>query len=537
MKLRLRGLLYVRVVAALVLIAAVVGLAPGAGPVPAGARASGDAEKVSGSASLLPTAKAAISATLGRDDSAYRVVGLDDGLQIDNLKYGLKAGFAPGGAQGLAPAASLNQTGKVTASDGAPSDFFGSSISIHGDTVVVGAGLADVGGQANQGAAYVFVKPIQGWSGNLTQVAKLVASDGAALDNFGGAVSVSGDTVVVGARAATVGANAAQGAAYVFVKPSTGWAGTLTESAKLIASDGAAGDIFAIGVGIDGDTVVAGALSHSPGVNLGQGAAYVFVKPAGGWSGTLTQSAKLIASDGAAGDGMGFVAVSFDTVVAGAPFKTIGANVGQGAAYVFARPGTGWAGTLTQHAKLIASGGAADDGFGARLAVSGQTIVIGASDADVGASVDQGAAYVFVEPVLGWAGTLTQNAKLIASDGAANDLLSIGAVSVSGDTVAIGAGGADVGGKLDQGAAYVFVKPSTGWAGTLTQSQKLTVAEGAAGDALGGLAVSISGDTVAVGVSGSDVGPGVDQGASYVFIPLRPMLFMPVFFHADGGGW
>ncbi|MBI4322451.1 MAG: FG-GAP repeat protein [Chloroflexi bacterium] len=676
MKFHSYGVSYIRMVIALVLVAAVVGLTPAARPGPPANWAEGNAQRGSGWAGLSPTDKAAISATLGRDDSAYRVVRSDEGLWAANPKHGVMASFTSDGVYvstgaerwGMAlsaygygdllaqvdaaiPQANANrveyergpirewyvngplgleqgfnldsppgergddpltlkialsgdlaavrepggglilkradgtaalhysgltaydatghelstwmelsdsqlllrvadasahypvvvdplfQAANLTASDGAASDFFGSSIAIHGDTVVVGAALADVGGRANQGAAYVFVKPTMSWAGTLTQNAKLIASDGAALDNFGGAVSVSGDTLVIGARSASVGASAAQGAAYVFVRPAGGWAGTLTQSAKLVASDGAAGNMFGIAVGIDGNTVVAGALSHSIGANIGQGAAYVFVKPVGGWAGTLTQNAKLIASDGAAGDGMAFGAVSFDTIVVGAPFKTVGANESQGAAYVFIKPGSGWAGTLTQNAKLIASDGAANDGFGAQSAISGETIVIGASDADISGRVDQGAAYVFVEPGTGWAGTLTQNAKLITSDGAANDLFGLGSASVSGNTVAIGAGGADVGGKPDQGAAYVFVKPAGGWAGTSTQSQKLTIANGAAGDALGGFAVGISGDTIAVGVSGSDVGSTADQGASYVFTPLRPMLFLPVFFQVDASGW
>src|SRR5205814_1320992 len=141
--------------------------------------------------------------------------------------------------------------------------------------------------------AYVFVKPTTGWA-NATQTAKLTASDGGEDNFFGFSVAVSGDTVVVGAGGNAVGSNFPQGAAYVFGKPTTGWTDA-TQTAKLTASDGAANDFFGNSVAVSGDTVVAGA----DGKDLDQGAAYVFVKPTSGWT-SATQTAKLTASDGAA---------------------------------------------------------------------------------------------------------------------------------------------------------------------------------------------------------------------------------------------
>ena len=99
-------------------------------------------------------------------------------------------------------------------------------------------------------------EPASGWA-NMTETAKLTSSDGAADDSFGDAVSISGNTIVVGAENATVGGNSAEGAAYVFTEPGTGWA-NMNETAKLTASDGAAGDDFGISVAISGRTVVVG---------------------------------------------------------------------------------------------------------------------------------------------------------------------------------------------------------------------------------------------------------------------------------------
>ena len=211
------------------------------------------------------------------------------------------------------------QQAKLTASDGARSDFFGRSVAVSGDTIVVSAVGHDIGANTNQGSTYVFVKPAGGWSGALTESAKLIAADGAFDDQFGKSVAVDGDTIVVGAAFDDDTGGLSQGSAYVFVKPAGGWSGTLTHNAKLTASDGAAIDIFGSSVAVSGDTVVVGAGGDDIGAKGNQGSAYVFVKPAGGWSGALTQNAKLTASDGLASDFFANTGVALigDTIVVG----------------------------------------------------------------------------------------------------------------------------------------------------------------------------------------------------------------------------
>jgi hypothetical protein len=412
------------------------------------------------------------------------------------------------------------QLAKLTASDGAAGDELGFSVSISGDggTVVVGAWFAKVGSNSQQGAAYVFVKPATGWATTSGFAAKLTASDGAADDQFGEAVSISGDggTVVVGAYLATIGYNSQQGAAYVFVKPATGWASTSSFDAKLAASDGAPGNQFGVSVAISGDggTIVVGAWRAEVGSNSEQGAAYVFVKPATDWGTTSSFNAKLTASDGAPIDELGLsVAISGDggTIVAGAYHATIGSNSLQGAAYVFVKPATFWL-TTTETAKLTASDGAAGDEFGLSVAIAGDggTVVVGAYLATISFS-RQGAAYVFLKPGSGWATTSTFSAKLIASDAAAGDFFGI-SVSISGDggTVVAGAPSSN----SNQGAAYVFVKPGSGWASTSSFDAKLTASDGAANDNFGS-SVSISGHGGTV-VAGA-IGANSSQGAAYVF--------------------
>jgi len=375
------------------------------------------------------------------------------------------------------------QQQKLTAGDGAALDQFGTSVAISGDTVVVGAEFDGVG-FSNQGSAYVFVRSGTTW----TQQQKLTASDGALNDEFGFSVAISGDTVVVGAIIDNVGANSNQGSAYVFVRGGASW----TQQQQLIASDGAAGDLFGRSVAISGDTVVVGADGDDVGFT-DQGSAYVFVRSGTAW----TQQQKLTASDGAGSDQFGIsVAISGDTVVVGVPFEQ---NL-QGSAYVFVRSGTAW----TQQQKLTASDGAADDAFGLSVGISGDAVVIGANRDDVGANTDQGSAYVF-------ACGLTEQAQVIANDGQAGDLLGR-SVSISGDTVVVGAENHDVGTSTDQGSAYIFVRSGMGW----SQQAMLTASDGAASDNFG-VSVAIDGNTVVVGAWFADP-TFTDQGAAYVFV-------------------
>ena len=156
-------------------------------------------------------------------------------------------------------------------------DSFGHSVVLVGDVALVGAPFDDDKG-TDAGAVYVFVRSAEIW----TLQAKLTASDGAALDAFGGSVSLSGDTAVVGRSEHALGMP--PDSAYVFVRN----AGVWTEEAVLNASDGQAGDSLGISVSLSGDTALVGADSAH--------AAYVFVRNAGAW----TEEAKLTAVGGAA---------------------------------------------------------------------------------------------------------------------------------------------------------------------------------------------------------------------------------------------
>jgi len=340
------------------------------------------------------------------------------------------------------------------ASDGAAGDNFAWSVSLSGDTAVVAARLDDDNG-ADSGSAYVFVRTGSSWS----EQTKLTASDGAANNYFGISVSVSGDTAVVGAS----GANAAQGSAYVFVRSGSIW----SEQQKFTASDGAAADNFGHSVSVSGDTAVVGAVGDDDN-GSGSGSAYIFVRTGVSWS----EEAKLMASDGAAGDNFAWsVSLSGDTAVVAKLMASDGAagdnfawsvslsgdtavvaarldddnGADSGSAYIFVRTGSSW----SEQAKLTASDGAAGDWFGYFVSASGDTAVVGAVfDDDNGGN--SGSAYVFVRLGSSW----SEQQKLTASDGAAGDRFGE-SVSVNGDTAIVGAFFDDDNGG-NSGSVYFF---------------------------------------------------------------------------------
>ncbi len=325
--------------------------------------------------------------------------------------------------------------------------------------------------------------------------AQILNPSGAAGEEFGRSVAIFGDTMLIGATGDSVGANANQGRAYIYRWTGTGWA----LEATLTAADGAANDLFGTAVALSADTAIVGATRDNVGANLNQGSATVFTRSGTTW----TQQATLTATGGAASDSFGIsVTLSGDTAIVGANFDDVGANGNQGSAYVFTRSGTTW----TQQAQLNSTGGAANDQFGYSVALSVDTAIVGAFAADVGTNFNQGSAYVFVRSGTIW----TQQAQLTAADGAASDLFGI-SVTLSGDTAIVGGSGDDIGVATDRGSAYVFNRSGTRW----TQQAQLLAADGGTFDNFGN-SVSISGDTVVVGAPSDDTGTNT-RGSAYTF--------------------
>jgi RHS repeat-associated protein len=409
--------------------------------------------------------------------------------------------------------AEWSEQDKLTASDGAASDFFGRSVAISGDTAVVGAYRDDDNG-SDSGSAYIYVRD---GSGNWNQQAKVTASDGAANDWFGWSVAISGDTAVVGAFQDDDNGTDS-GSAYIYVQDGNGnW----NQQAKLTASDGVAGDLFGWSVAISGDTAIVGANGDDDN-GTDSGSAYIHVRDS---SGNWNQQAKLTASDGAASDFFGrSVAISGDTAVAGAYFDDDnGSN--SGSAYVYVRDGSG---NWNQQAKLTASDGAANDWFGHSVAISGDTAVVGAYFDDDNGS-NSGSAYIFVRD---GNGNWNQQAKLTASDGAASDWFGF-SVAIRGDT-AVGGSRLDDDNGTGSGSAYIYVRDGNGdW----NQQAKLTASDGAASDNFGH-SVAISGDTIAVGASQDDDN-GSDSGSAYIFHTPYPAnrVYFPDYVPAATTSW
>ncbi len=358
-------------------------------------------------------------------------------------------------------------------------DYFGYSVAISGDTLVVGS----------LSSAFVFVRNGTNW----TQQARLRATSVGttqAGDLFGWSVSISGETVIVGAPyedSSTRGVNSAPnesaseaGAAYIFVRTGTNW----TQQAYLkpaAVGTTQVSDYFGISVAVSGDMVIVGApfeSSTTTGVNstpnegtFASGAAYVFTRSGTNW----TQQAYLkpaAVGTTQAGDQFGrSVAASGDTVVVGALYEsssTSGVNSTPnesaseaGAVYVFARTGTNW----TQQAYLKSTIGgltSTRDWFGASVGVSGDTLVVGANGEDRAA----GTAYVFLRNGTNWAqqtslkpttsGTWREDDEFGWSVGVSGNTIVVAANREDSNSTGVNSAPNESGFNFNSGAAYVF---------------------------------------------------------------------------------
>jgi hypothetical protein len=467
----------------------------------------------------------------------------------------------------LRRAAQLAQYAYGKASNTGADDGFGDSVALSGDTLVVGAREEDSaargvnGDQADDsaqdsGAVYVFRRSGTIWQ----QEAYLKASNTGTGDGFGISVALSGDLLAVGATSEDSAARGVDGdqdddsatnsgAVYVFRRTGTTW----QQEAYIKASNAEANDFFGAVV-LSGDTLAVGAGgedSTAEGVDGDQnnnaapssGAVYVFRRTDTTWQ----QEAYVKPSNTNAGDGFVVAALSGDTLAVGAPLEDSAAQgVGGdqdddsapfcGAVYVFRRSGSSW----QQEAYIKASNAEANDRFGSNVALSGDTLAVGAVGEDsaaTGVGGDQnddaagasGAVYVFGRTGAAW----QQEAYIKASNTEASDQFGF-TLALAGDTLAVGsyveasaAQGVD-GNQADNsaplsGAVYAFRRTGTTW-----QQQAYLKASNAARDDSFGVSLALSGDALAVGASGEgSAAQGVNgdqgddtapiSGAVYVF--------------------
>jgi hypothetical protein len=278
------------------------------------------------------------------------------------------------------PDGAWTQEKKLSAGDGDAGDLFGYSVAIDGSTIIVGAESdSDVGRVS--GSAYVFVRND---SGTWVEQAKLTASDLIALEHFGGAVALDGDSAVIGAYGDDdLGRDS--GSAYVFVRDSTGqW----TEEAKLLASDGQVFDAFGQAVAFGAGRILIGAPSEEDNPGGNSGSVYCFARnDKGDWA----EEAKLSASDAEPGDMFGEnLALEHEELVIGAPLDDDN-GPDSGAAYIFSEVETcAWA----ERGKLLPSDGAEYDMFGESSASNSGSIIIG-SLFDESDETGYGSAYAF----------------------------------------------------------------------------------------------------------------------------------------------
>jgi hypothetical protein len=381
-----------------------------------------------------------------------------------------------------------------------------------------------------------------------TQAGKLLASDGAAWDFFGRSVAISGDRAIVGAPMDD-DPFTDSGSAYIFLLDGGQWqqqvkltAGSINQGAnfgqsvaiagdfalvgapfdnrvepsagavhvykfdgiqwlehsQIVAGDAAASDYFGWSVALSGNTAIIGA-SDDDDFGARSGSAYIFRYDGSDW----IQTQKLLAADGTFNDKFGYaVAISGDTVIVGA-YQDSDLFFSGGSAYVFRYDlVSGW----IQEAKLVAPDGAEGNEFGATVGISGDTAVVGSWPHDHGGIKDIGAGYVYRYDGLGW----PFQTELLASDGTINDYFGY-SVAADGDTIVVGATGRNKAGQFYAGAVYPYR-----WDGTAWVEQAVQIAsDGQSYDNLGH-SVALSGDTVVSGAQNDDDN-GTSSGSAFVF--------------------
>jgi hypothetical protein len=357
------------------------------------------------------------------------------------------------------------------------------SISNMGFTAVVGAPLSNTG----LGAAKAFQYPDLDWSTNYNLL-PFSGFTGA----FGSSICISSDsnTALVGQPTNQVN----KGAVSVFSRVIT-IGGVLQFETQLTPSDVMALDAFGSSVSIssDGNIAAISSPNNRVGINTNQGAVYVFTRSGSIW----TQQAKLVASDGSTNERFGdSVSISSD----GFTILVSTANVvaSRRSGYVFTRSGSIW----TQQAKLITLSPVSSTTIPTTVSLSsdGNTAIFASPQEAVLTNTNQGAVYVFTRSGSIW----TQQAKLVASDGNTGDLFGCSvSVSADGNKLLIGAYGADILSKINQGAAYYFIRTDSIW----SQQIKITSTIGFANDTFGrSVSLSPDGHTAMIGAPSSNIG-------------------------------
>jgi hypothetical protein len=389
-------------------------------------------------------------------------------------------------------------------------DYFGDSIAIDGDVMVVGARWnSSIGNQ--EGAAYVYGRNDQGtpgdesddiWEFETTLSSGLPAVTGSHHSaEFGASVAIDGDTIVVGAEYALVNSSS-KGLVFVYTKTGSDWKTQPPQVDILDVSSTYSTQYFGSAVAIHENTIVAGARGDRTSATLG-GAAYVFENNGAGWaSADLRQ---LLPSDPVISGYFGSaVAIQDEIIVVGSP-NDDDSGYNSGSAYVYTRNGADWITNPPIEAKLTASDGNVNDLYGSSVATNGVDVAIGAIYTDDQGN-NSGSVYLYTRNGVDW--TTTPPDELEFTGESSSSLFGT-SVAMTQDRLVVGAGRVSYGGKV-----HVYLKNGADWdINTVTESvlqsppfeaQRL------------GYSVAISGNTIAAGAPDT-TSDGENSGAAYVF--------------------
>lgn len=331
------------------------------------------------------------------------------------------------------------------ASDGEVGDEFGHSVATKGNYAVVGAPYDDIGANNGQGSAYVFFFNGTAW----VEQAKLLATGGAANDNFGYSVAISGDYVIVGAPNDDVGINNNQGSAYIFLRSGTNW----TQQASITGASATGGDNFGHSVSIDGAYAAVGAPHDDVGVNNWQGTAYVFIRSGVNWS----QQDYVTIPSGTAIDVFGTsVGISGIQLIVGAPNDDIGGVTDMGSVHVFQRTGSAWS-----HAQVLTYFNTQNYHFGNSVSIDGSYMVAGVPTESLVNYPGSARAYIFNGS--SWVTTANGNflITVLGVDSEQGDQFGY-SVAMGGNYTVVGSPFSDTLAHLS-GRAYLFQTDGAEW--------------------------------------------------------------------------
>lgn len=379
-----------------------------------------------------------------------------------------------------------NEIAKLLASDGAANDKFGTSVSVSGNFAIVSSPFKT----STQGRVYIFEYVNSTW----TEKQILLASDKANDDLFGISVGISGNYAIIGAHGNDDNGSIS-GSAYIFEYDGSTW----IEKQKLLASDGGANDRFGESVNIDGNYAIVGAHAYdgpnadgNSGEEGDMGAAYVYERDV---NGNWTEKQILVPPNPSNRNSFGYsVSISGTYAIIGGAYK----NGYSGSAYIFEYNGTTW--ILKKEIVKITN---SNDWFGYSVSISGNYAIVGS----YGDNSNRGAAFIYERDVNGvW----TEKHKLVSSDIGTGDLLGY-SVAINNNYAIVGAIGDD---DMNSGAGAVYLF-KLGSDGNWSETKKLLATDGQSSDYLG-YSVALDDNFIITGARENDTN-GSKSGAAYIF--------------------